>query len=228
MASTHKHSRHSQRQKAHHMLSRAGYARGGAASGIGREDKAEDAAMVRKGVAEHESALHKGSPKTKLKLASGGAVSGHAAPQRLDKRARGGAMKGKKSKPQVTVNVISPSNPGINAPAPAPLPMPPPPMGGPPPSGPLPGGMTPPPPPPPMGGMRRGGTVKQFASGGKVATSMRDGSERPLADIDRPSRKDITERFYRGGELTHGPKMTGGAASGEGREEKSELQKRKN
>lgn len=31
-------------------------------------DKKQDASMVRRGVGQHESAMHKGKPKTKLKL----------------------------------------------------------------------------------------------------------------------------------------------------------------
>lgn len=36
------------------------------------KDIAQDKAVVKKGVAQHESALHKGEPKTELKLKSGG------------------------------------------------------------------------------------------------------------------------------------------------------------
>jgi hypothetical protein len=36
------------------------------------EDTAQDKAMVKKGVAQHESALHEGEPKTELKLKTGG------------------------------------------------------------------------------------------------------------------------------------------------------------
>ena len=38
----------------------------------GKMDKAQDKAMVKKGVRQHESALHKGEPKTELKLKQGG------------------------------------------------------------------------------------------------------------------------------------------------------------
>ena len=36
------------------------------------EDEAEDKKMVKRGVAQHESKLHKGEPKTELKLKTGG------------------------------------------------------------------------------------------------------------------------------------------------------------
>jgi hypothetical protein len=38
----------------------------------GKADKAQDKSMVKKGVKQHESALHKGEPKTELKLKTGG------------------------------------------------------------------------------------------------------------------------------------------------------------
>jgi len=38
----------------------------------GKTDKVQDKAMVKKGVKQHESALHKGEPKTELKLKTGG------------------------------------------------------------------------------------------------------------------------------------------------------------
>ena len=38
----------------------------------GKMDLAQDKAVVKKGVRQHESALHKGEPKTELKLKTGG------------------------------------------------------------------------------------------------------------------------------------------------------------
>lgn len=37
-----------------------------------KSDAAQDKALVRRGVAQHETALHRGKPKTKLKLGKGG------------------------------------------------------------------------------------------------------------------------------------------------------------
>jgi len=74
--------------------------------------------------------------------ASGGRVSGHAAPARLDRRANGGRV----GKGKTTVNVIVGG--GQQAPAPPALPPLPPPMPEAPPPPPPPAG----PPPPPLGG----------------------------------------------------------------------------
>lgn len=41
------------------------------ASKAARSDSKEDAKMVRKGVGQHEAAMHKGKGKTKLKLGKG-------------------------------------------------------------------------------------------------------------------------------------------------------------
>lgn len=56
-------------------------------------DKKQDAKVVASGVHQHESALHKGEPKTKLKFRRGGIVAGNIPKPSLAKRARGGAMK---------------------------------------------------------------------------------------------------------------------------------------
>lgn len=53
---------------------------------------AADARMIGAGVHQHEAALHKGSPRTKLKLRSGGKVPGCEPKGRPDRRARGGGM----------------------------------------------------------------------------------------------------------------------------------------
>lgn len=55
-------------------------------------DAAADARMIGAGVHQHEAALHKGSPRTKLKLRSGGKVPGCEPKGRPDRRARGGGM----------------------------------------------------------------------------------------------------------------------------------------
>lgn len=80
-------------------LRAAGYAHGG-----GIKDEEDDKGMVEKGVHEHEHAMHKGSPLTKLKLKRGGKVPGGECKERPDRRARGGAM-GKKGSHKVIVNV---------------------------------------------------------------------------------------------------------------------------
>ena len=79
--------------RAHRMLKESGYRDGG-----GIKDKEQDAEMVTDGVHEHESHLHKGEPKTKLRLKRnrGGLVEGEEPAARPDKRARGGRMKGPK------------------------------------------------------------------------------------------------------------------------------------
>ncbi len=58
-----------------------------------RSDEAQDRRMVARGVHEHEGNMHKGKPKTKLKLASGGKVHGGRAGHRLDRRSRGGVRR---------------------------------------------------------------------------------------------------------------------------------------
>lgn len=130
------------RERARHLTK--GYAKGG--------DVAQDAKMITSGVHQHERALHKGSPLTKLKMPS--VAEGAAARQRLDRAPRKhGGRAGKKA---TTVNVmvnpppVAPS--GVAGPmlADAPVPMPPP-AAAPPmmppkpmmagPGGPMPGGM---------------------------------------------------------------------------------------
>jgi hypothetical protein len=63
----------------------------------GAADEAQDRAMIKKAVREHESHDHPGKPKTKLKLKHGGEVEGHGGKRRLDRpgrkrRANGGKV----------------------------------------------------------------------------------------------------------------------------------------
>lgn len=107
-----------------------------------------------------------------IKRASGGKVAGGKMPMRLDKFARGGAPKGKKSKGNHVNIVIGAPPGGDKEPMPIPVPVP----GGPgpapmaPPPGPMAGGPPMMPPKPPMGGM----PMPMRAKGGKV--DMDDGA----------------------------------------------------
>lgn len=159
-------SKHDQerREKASEILSKQGY---------GKMKH-----LVEQGVHEHEDADHKGTKKTKLKLADGGCASGGSPMARLDRksRAKGGRNKGHKE-PKVSVNVINagkqpvpvPVQGGGMSPRPpmaAPQAMPPRPM---PPQG---------APPPPMqmkppGMMNAGGRAKK-SGGGPVASKGND------------------------------------------------------
>ena len=74
--------RHTERhhaERVHHIL---GHHAGG------RADEAEDKAMVREAVHEHESNMHPGKMPTKLKLRDGGAAEGHKGRRRLDRGRR--------------------------------------------------------------------------------------------------------------------------------------------
>lgn len=148
------------KKSARASLVRAGYKAGGSV----KNDEAEDKRLVRMGVHKHESALHPGEPKTKLK--DGGAASGEKSRSRADKSPRG----------KTTINIVVGTDKQQ-----APVPMPVPPMAAPAPRPPMPAGAP---------GMPVG-----LKSGGRLGKA--------------------------------GPKMTGGAASGVGREEKAELQKSK-
>lgn len=147
-------------------------------------------------------------------------MEGKASGGRLDKYARGGKVK----KASTNVNVIiAPQGGGGAGPA-----MPPPLMAG------APAALPPAPPsalPPPMP-QKRGG--RAYASGGSVKEqSVKAGT--PV--MNSPGKND-TGDIYRGRQITYakggpveanrmGPKMRGGAESGEGRLEKTALQKRK-
>lgn len=77
-----------EQREAEHHVRRAGYKAGGRIEG----DEKQDAAMVKSGVRQHESHLHKGEPETDLHLKAGGKVKGKAPKMRADKRARGGRL----------------------------------------------------------------------------------------------------------------------------------------
>lgn len=157
--------------------------------------------QVAEGVHQHERAMHKGEPETKLHLNTGGRIPGRAAGGRLDQRARGGRTKGPSR-----VNIIISNGGGAaerqqaqqqgmqigarlasSAAPPAPPPRPPVappgagmmPPGAPGVGGPPPGGMAPPPgmrPP-----MKRGGGVYPLkgdaGSGGGMGRLQKAGME---------------------------------------------------
>lgn len=90
----HRETRAPEQKHAERRMKRAGYKVGGA---VHRDaDEAQDAAMVKKGIRQHEAHDHKGEKPTKLKLRAGGHVEGDKARHRIDRRARGGALPGKK------------------------------------------------------------------------------------------------------------------------------------
>ena len=152
-------------------------------------DEAADKKLIAKAIAQHEAHEHKGEPKTKLHLKSGGHAEGKHKAKRLDrpeKRADGGRMAKKKAGTHVNVIVGGPH--GATAPAPmltpglagmAPTMMPP--AGAPPAMPPRPPMMPPGPPmglgAPPMGGvlpMRKcGGRMKMH--GGRMAAGAGSG-----------------------------------------------------
>lgn len=160
----------------------------------GDYDAGADAKMVKSAVAQHESHDHPGTPKTKLKLATGGVAAA-----RMD---RPGRKKGGRTPHKHTTNVIiapqggggpPPGGPPMMPPHP-PMALPPgPPPGGPPglPPGAGPGGPPMPPPRPPMGPpvaagapggmppgmpMRAAGGRVGRARGGKVESIIDDGA----------------------------------------------------
>lgn len=115
-------------------------------------DIKEDTVLVKKAMAAHDKQMH-GGKHTDLKsigMKSGG---------RLDKYARGGKAKAKKSGSHTKINIMVAPKSG-EGPPPA---LPPSPIGAAPPP-PMPPKMPMPPPPGPMGGpMKRGGKVKMTA-----------------------------------------------------------------
>lgn len=139
-------------------------------------DVAQDKALIKKALREHENQEH-GGKHAKIKLKHGGMVHGKHPAHRMDKRARGGKVG--HGKPAVNV-IVQTSNPAekqmamqqgmklgaaMGGPKP-PMPMagPPPGAGGPPmgspPPGMPPGGMPPRPP-----GLKRGGKVPELTGG---------------------------------------------------------------
>lgn len=169
-----------------------GYARGGKV----KSDAAEDAAMIKKAIGDHDRQLH-GGKHTDL------ANIGPKGKGRMDKYARGGKVK-KAGKTTININIASkePNN------VPPPLP----PMAGPPPGPPMPPKppMGPPPGGPPMGsglppglGMKRGGGVKSGISSSENLKKW-------------ASYASSNTRYERGGKVP----MKSGADSGPGRLEK--------
>ena len=169
---------------AQHAAKLRGYAEGG--------DVAQDKAMIKKAIMEHENHEHDGKH-TRLKLKDGGMVAGKGAMPRMDRarHARGGATKGHGKGAHVNVIVGAPGGAGLGHPVPVPVPVPGG-AGGPPgmpaampprpPMGPPPPGMGPPGmgmPPPGMMPHKRGGRVG-LAKGGRVLPDMKA----PKVDMD--------------------------------------------
>jgi hypothetical protein len=176
MAHPHAGERSHERAKAHKMISRTGYARGGSV----HSDAKEDGRMIERGVGEHESHMHPGKAKTKLHLGDG--VEGEKGRHHLAKRARGGSTGKKHGSTKVNV-IVAPQGgggggpPGMASPIAARPPMPPPaaPPPGMAPPGMMPGGPPRPPMAGPPGGMmppgagmmrKRGGGIPEQAGGG--------------------------------------------------------------
>src|SRR5262252_1696688 len=134
------------RKAARNLVSRSGYRIGGhlgrAFANGGAADDAEDKEYVRKGVGQHEGAMHKGEPKTRLRFQDGGNTFGATVPQRGDRGGRG--------RSNVNIFVSGGGPPQIQTAGGPPGGMPPRPPPGPPPGGPPPGG--PPPGAPPGAG----------------------------------------------------------------------------
>jgi hypothetical protein len=141
-------------ERGRRMIREAGYASGGAI----KDDDAEDKALVKKGIGQHENQEH-GGEHSKLTLKGGGTIKGGAPPFSPGRKSRaagggvgddtqglksGGKVKGKPGIGKVNIVIAHGGPPGGGAPPGGP-PMPPhpPPMAGPPPG---------PPPGPPMGG----------------------------------------------------------------------------
>lgn len=155
---------HERRKHARAMLSKSGYAVGGALSG---DISDRTGPMIAKGVHQHEGNMHPGIKQTRLKLKDGGSCGGFKSGGRADKLARGG--KTKKTHKGTTINIVTmphggaPGGPPQMGAAPPPMPprppMAPPPGAGAPPPGP---GAMPPPgmAPKPPGMMKKGGHVK--------------------------------------------------------------------
>lgn len=187
--------------------------------GAVHEDAKEDAAMITKGIHQHDAQLHgkTGKSATKVHLRGGGKVEGHKAKHRLDrthhdKRAEGGAAGGKEKaagKKGVTVNIILPQSGPAPGSVPVPRPVPVagarPPMGAPPQAGlgpvpgpgPAPGAMPPP-------GMGAGAPRPGLPPPGGAAPPMMRARGGKVGHMER----------------VHGVKVNAGSHSGEGRLEK--------
>lgn len=193
--------KHADKDRVKHILHK--YAKGGAV----HSDEAEDAAMIKKAIGDHDRQLH-GGKHTDLKNI------GPKSKSRMDKYARGGKVKHGGGKHHTKINiVVAPKGgdagglpPGMPpggapmAPPPGGLPMPPKgaaPMV--PPPNPMAGGM------PGIGGMKRGGKVKP-KSGISSPENLKKWSERASSN----------SRYERGGKVP----MKAGAESGEGRLQK--------
>lgn len=168
-----------------------GYATGGAAK---HPDEAEDRKLVNRMLTE------KGL----------GAVGGAKPKARMDKRARGGAVKGGKGTTNVNIVIAQKPDQDGAKPVPVPVPVPPPgPMAGPPPGAGMPPGAIPPGmagpggPPPGMPMRKAGGRVAKgtFDSSVKAGTQV---THSPGTIPDAPRGKPIT--FRSGGKVTHGKK----------------------
>lgn len=200
------------RKNAREMLTKAGYAAGGHFA----TEK-----MIGEAVHEHEGNLHKGEPKTRIKLADGGLASGGMTHHRSDHKPRGKHKK-HHGKAHTQVNVIV----GHQAPKPVPVPIPVPagPPGGMPPdpamaAGPpgMPpdaGGMPPPGMMPP--GANRGG---RFAKGGRTK-ELKAMMEKQPSESGRDPIKGMPRGQFKDGGKTKGYPIDDGAGGGEGRLEK--------
>lgn len=196
---------HPYRQHKNAEKTRVSHIMGKAKGGAVHSDEAEDAAMIRKAMGDHDKQQHGGKHTDLKNLGSGGK-------SRMDKYARGGKVKHGGGKHHTKINIVVAPKAGADMPPPG---MPPaggpigtPPAGGPPmpPKGPM------PPPPSPMGGgmpgiggMKRGGKVKS-KSGLASPENLKKWSEHASSN----------SRYERGGKVP----MKAGADSGEGRLQK--------
>lgn len=198
---------------------------GRASGGRINSDEAEDKALVKRMVHEHEKHMHKGEKETALK-AHGGKVK-----HRLDrvKRASGGRVG--KGKTNVTINVLAGGDKGTApVPLPAPVvatpPMPPRPPMMPPVAAGAPPGLNPPMGAPPI--RKDGG--RAYAKGGKVGPAYEEGIRNATKVMNSPGKNDQKDVFrpkqvtYKtGGRVEAGLppiKMRYGAGGEKGREEK--------